>query len=204
MVHLRPCLQGTVPAMLREYISGHVYRVQLRLCLQGTAQIMFTGSSSGHVYRVQLMPCLQGTAQAMFTGYSSGHVYRVLLRPCLQGTVHSEHTQNQREIDSNKVLNWNGSLTHWGRVTHICVSKLTLNGSDNGLSPDWCHAIIWTNAEILLIGHLGRNFSMEIHTFSFKKMHLKMSSGKCRPFCLGLNGLKSKQKYLHLLYQGWF
>ena len=26
--------------------------------------------------------------------------------------------------------------THWGRVTHICVSKLTVIGSDNGLSPD--------------------------------------------------------------------
>ena len=27
-------------------------------------------------------------------------------------------------------------LTHWGRVTHLCVSKLTIIGSDNGLSPD--------------------------------------------------------------------
>ena len=48
------------------------------------------------------------------------------------------------------------------------------------------------NAGILLIGPLGTNFSeilIEIHTFSFKKMHLKMSSGKSRPFCLGLNVL---------------
>ena len=29
------------------------------------------------------------------------------------------------------------SLTHWGRVTHICVSKLTIIGSYNGLSPLW-------------------------------------------------------------------
>ena len=28
------------------------------------------------------------------------------------------------------------SLTHWGRVTHICVGKLTMIGSDNGLSLD--------------------------------------------------------------------
>ena len=28
---------------------------------------------------------------------------------------------------------------------------------------------------------------IEIHTFSFKKMHLKMSPGKWQPFCLGLN-----------------
>ena len=33
-------------------------------------------------------------------------------------------------------------LTHWGRVTHICVSKLSILGSDNGLSPGWCQAII--------------------------------------------------------------
>ena len=26
-------------------------------------------------------------------------------------------------------------LTHWGRVTHMCVNKLTIIGSDNGLSP---------------------------------------------------------------------
>ena len=84
-------------------------------------------------------------------------------------------------------------LTHWGRVTHICVSKLTIIGSDNGLSPGRRQAIIWTNAGILLIWPLGTNFNeilIEIHTFSFKKMHLKMSSAKWRPFCLGLNVLR--------------
>ena len=33
-------------------------------------------------------------------------------------------------------------LTHWSRVTHICVSKITIISSDNGLSPGRCHAII--------------------------------------------------------------
>ena len=83
-------------------------------------------------------------------------------------------------------------LTHWGRVTHICVVKLTIIGSDNGLSPGRRQAIIWTNAVILLIGPLGTNFSeilIEIRTFSFKKMRLKVSSAKWRPFCLGLNVL---------------
>ena len=83
-------------------------------------------------------------------------------------------------------------LTHCGRVTHICVSTLTIIGSDNGLLPGWRQAIIWTNAEILLIGHLGTNFSeilLQIYTFSFTKMHLKMSSGKWRPFCLAFNVL---------------
>ena len=83
-------------------------------------------------------------------------------------------------------------VSHWGRVTHICVSKLTIMASDNGLSPGRRQAIIWTNAGILLIGPLGTNFneiSIKIHIFFCKKIHLKMSSGKWRPFCLGLNVL---------------
>ena len=31
-------------------------------------------------------------------------------------------------------------------------------GSNNGLSPIWNQAIIWTNAELLSIGPLGTNF----------------------------------------------
>ena len=84
------------------------------------------------------------------------------------------------------------SFTHWGRVTHVCVSKQIIIGSDNGLSPGRRQAIIWTNAGIWLIPILGTNFNeilSKIHTFSLKKMHLKMSSGKWRPFCLGLNVL---------------
>ena len=85
-------------------------------------------------------------------------------------------------------------LTHWGRVTHICVGNLTIIGSDNGLSPGWRKAIIWTNAGVLLIGLLGTHFSeilIEIHTFSFIKMHLKMSSAKWRPSCTGLKVLNT-------------
>ena len=83
-------------------------------------------------------------------------------------------------------------LTHWGRVTHICIINLTIIGPDNGLSPGRRQAIIWTNAGILLIGPWGTNFSgilISIQTFSFKKMYLKMSSAKWRPFCLGLRVL---------------
>ena len=83
-------------------------------------------------------------------------------------------------------------LTNWGRVTHICVSKLTNIGSNNGLSPSRRQAIIWTNAGTLSIGPLGMNFSeivIEIDTFSFKKLCLKMSA-KWWPSCLGLNVLK--------------
>ena len=84
------------------------------------------------------------------------------------------------------------TLTHWGRERHICVSKLTIIGSNNGLSPGRRQAIIWTNAGILLIRPLGTNFNemlVEIRTFSFMKMRLKVSSAKWRSFCLGLNEL---------------
>ena len=63
------------------------------------------------------------------------------------------------------------SLTHWGRVTHICIGNLTIIGSDNGLSPGRRQAITWTNAGILLIGPLGTNLSeifMESLTYSRK------------------------------------
>ena len=64
-------------------------------------------------------------------------------------------------------------LTHWGPVTYICLSKLTIIGSDNGLSPAGRRqAIIWTSAGILLIEPLGIKFSeilIEIDIFSLKK-----------------------------------
>ena len=87
---------------------------------------------------------------------------------------------------------WALSLTHWGRVTHICVSKVIIIGSYNGLSPGRRQAIIWNNNGVLSIGLLGTNFSeilIEILIFSIKKMRLKVSSAKWRPFCLGLNVL---------------
>ena len=71
-----------------------------------------------------------------------------------------------------------------------------------GLSPGRRHAIIWTNAEILLIGPLGTNFSeisIEIHSFSFTKMHLKMLS-KMAVICLGLDVLNFCL-YILVLYQ---
>ena len=43
-------------------------------------------------------------------------------------------------------------LTLWGRLTHIWVNKLTIIGSDNGLSPGRRQAIIWTNSDLLSIG----------------------------------------------------
>ena len=57
------------------------------------------------------------------------------------------------------IRTWYMLLTYWGRVTQICVGKLITIGSDNGLSPDWRQAIIWTNAVLLSIGPLRTYFS---------------------------------------------
>ena len=53
----------------------------------------------------------------------------------------------------------------------MCIGKIIIIGSYNGLSPGWHQAIIWTNAGILLVGTLATNFSeilIEIQTFSLK------------------------------------
>ena len=102
------------------------------------------------------------------------------------------HKLHPLDLQSPCYWVWRRLLSHWGRVTHICVSKLTIIGSNNGLSPRRRQAIIWNNARILLIGHLGKKLSeilIEIQTFSLTKIHFKMSSAKWRSFCLGLNVL---------------
>ena len=93
-------------------------------------------------------------------------------------------------------------LTHWGWVTYICVSDLTIIGSDNGLSPGRCHAIIWTYAGILLIGPLQGNFNeivFEIWKFSLKKCtwkcRLRNGSRLSRPQCVDIE----TGPYWHLL-----
>ena len=56
--------------------------------------------------------------------------------------------------------------------------------------PAGCQAIFWINADLILVGTLGMDFSAiwsKTQWNSYKKM--KMSSGKWLPSCLGLNVL---------------
>ena len=75
-------------------------------------------------------------------------------------------------------------------------------GSDNGVSPVRRQALIWTNARTLLIGPLGTDFTeilIEIYTFSFKKMSLKMSSVKMAAILSKEgDGLTAQQTYMGL------
>ena len=81
-------------------------------------------------------------------------------------------------------------LTHWGRVMHICISKLTIIGSNNGLSPGRRQAIIWTNVGISSIGPLGTNFSeilignIFIEGNAFEIVVWKMAAILSRPQCV--------------------
>ena len=55
--------------------------------------------------------------------------------------------------------------------THLCVSELPTVDLDNGFSPGWHQAIIWTNGGILLIGPLKTNFNeslIEVDSFSLQ------------------------------------
>ena len=79
-------------------------------------------------------------------------------------------------------------LNPWGRVTHICVSKLTIIGSDNDMSHGRRQAINGTNAGILLM-----RLQWIINSYIFVQENAsKMSFEKWLPFCLGLNLLRNK------------
>ena len=84
-------------------------------------------------------------------------------------------------------------LTHWGRATHICVSKLTIIGSDNGLSPGRHQAIIWTIADWNIVNwthgnklqwNFNRNSNIFIQENAFENVVCEMAS-----ICLRLNVL---------------
>ena len=93
-------------------------------------------------------------------------------------------------------------LTHWGRVTHICVDNLTIIASDNDSSLGRRQVIIWTNAGILLIRTLGTNFndnSIDTHAFSFEKMQLNDRQRNGGNFCRGLNALTERLPKLKIV-----
>ena len=82
-------------------------------------------------------------------------------------------------------------VTHWGRVTHICVGKQTIIVSDNSLSPGRRQAIIWANDGILFIGPLEQTsvkfqskFQHFIHKNSIESAVCEMASILSRPKCV--------------------
>ena len=90
-----------------------------------------------------LMPMHQDPLLDCFIGFVC------LLWYIRHGFIYTVLLQNQTTFTVLNRLMWLPIyLTHWGRVTHICVGKLVIIGSDNGLSLDrwseWCD--IWNTA----------------------------------------------------------
>ena len=78
--------------------------------------------------------------------------------------------------------------THWGRVMHICVGKLTIIGSDNGLSPERRQAIIWTKLQ----WNFNQNSNIFIQENAFENVICEMTSILSRPQCVNR---KRKRRY---------
>ena len=87
-------------------------------------------------------------------------------------------------------------LTHWGRMTHICVSKLTITGSDSGLSPGRRQAIIvnWTLRKKLQ-RNVNRNSYIFIQENAFEGVVCEMASILSRPQCVN-------SKFINICSQG--
>ena len=88
-------------------------------------------------------------------------------------------------------------MSHWGRVRHICVTKITIIGSDNGLAPIRRQAIIWTNAGIMLFWTLRNklqwNFNQNPYIFN-QENAFENAVWKMEAICLGLNVLFRQTK----------
>ena len=81
-------------------------------------------------------------------------------------------------------------LIHWGRVTHICGSKLTTTGSDNGLSPsrylNQCWNIVNWTLKNKLQWNLNRKFIYFHEENAFTIVVWKMAAILSRPQCVNL------------------
>ena len=96
-------------------------------------------------------------------------------------------------------------LTHWGRVTHICLSKLTIIDSDNGLSPSRRQAIVWTSDGILLIyphWNANQNSYILIQENAIENIVRKMAAILSRPQCVKHLELVGVNDWNDSLYNG--
>ena len=116
-------------------------------------------------------------------------------QPCLHPGSGSHSAWDPQMMASDRGCRYQyprNGLTHGGRVTHICVNILDHHWFRSWLvawsAPSHYLNQCWDIVNWTLRNKLQWHLN-ERHIFSFKKIHLKMSSGKCRPFCLGLHVL---------------
>ena len=108
--------------------------------------------------------------------------------PCLKKKVPSICTavyKKYSRFSSDRILRV--VLTHWGRETLICASKLTTNGSDDSLSPGWhqamnqCWKVVNSNLKDELRWSLERNSYIFIHESAIGNIVWKMAAILSRP-----------------------
>ena len=93
-------------------------------------------------------------------------------------------------------------LTHWGRVTHICVANLTIIGSDNGSWSAPSHYLnqCWNIVNWTLRSKLQCNFNWISNIFiqenALENVVCEMASILSRPQCVkcGINEPLSSMK----------
>ena len=95
-------------------------------------------------------------------------------------------------------------LTHWGRVTHICVGNLTIIGSDSGLSApshylNQCWNIVNWTPRNKLQWNVYRNSYIFIQENPFENVVWKMVAILSRPQCV--NSLATGDGFQH--HESW-
>ena len=101
-------------------------------------------------------------------------------------------------------------LTSGGRVSHICVSKLTIIDSDTGLSSGRRQAIIFSYAEIIfnltirniLEWNFNRNSYIFIQGNAFANAVCEMAAILSRPQCVNQHNTSQERgsRMCHILY----
>ena len=114
---------------------------------------------------------------------------------------HQAQAINGANVDPNLYCEMaslgHNDLIHWGRVTHICICKLTIIGIDDSLSHGWCQAIIWTLNQCwnivnwTLRNKLQWNFNCNWSIFIDENTFQNIICESC-PFNLGFNMLMCK------------
>ena len=103
------------------------------------------------------------------------------LNACIESSIHSSYLIN------HFILTKKPFKTDVNSLGHICLSKLNIIGSDNGLSPGQRQAIIWTNARILSIRPLATNFNEFLNGIQenvLENVVCEMASILSRPQCV--------------------
>ena len=138
----------------------------------------------------------------------SQYIWRILWSQILVAELFVYITSTRVDLYSHQIL-----LTHWGRVRHICVSKITIIGSDNGLSPpshylNQCWDIVNLTLKNKLQWNIHWHSYISIQENAFENVVCEMSAILSRPQCVNTLVGERSGCYLKLVifnpYHGYF